>query len=409
MAPEEQQAAVQEGSRWLHAKPTGAEFAAWFNENVPVHDGLDASKYVGGVTLISATEKVKLTKFKQNGDPYTHEVEHAVFIPYAKVETRVKYFRDLMEAKADEWIGVIRPADVQRYADVEQMQRRFFNGHLPPGFFIHPQTWFASQKENVSLYIGYAAEVLVYRKDDWFEKGHDAHPVISGFGTKAVPAQKNYPDDTALMKAETGAVGRALGMAGMLVIPGSGVATAEDVQEAQASETVTPQASPEATPATVAAVATTTHAPEAPAAATQAPAQATTTAPEGQPVPQAGAGEEPSDEDMRQAVAAMISRLESEHPETLERFRAWYREQSQQRNMGELHTLQGPALRGIVRRLERALATAETEKQAAAAAGPPEPPAEGERPVPAEGQPSGGDRPVEGEQPSGPETASDAS
>jgi hypothetical protein len=37
-----------------------------------------------------------------------------------------------------------------------------------------------------------------------------------------------------MMKAETGAVGRALGMAGMLVIPGSGIATAEDMQEAMA-------------------------------------------------------------------------------------------------------------------------------------------------------------------------------
>jgi MoxR-like ATPase len=116
------------------------------------------------------------------------------------------------------------------------------------------------------------------------------------------------------MKAETGAVGRALGFAGMLVIPGSGVATAEDMLELSTHN---------ATAAAEAAV------PPAVSAADAVVDQA------------------PSDEQMRERIQTLVEQLRSSDEPALERFQEWARGRKI-----TLATAQGAALRGAIRKLE---------------------------------------------------------
>lgn len=233
----------REGSRWINEYPQGSDLADWFEKNVPIHDGLDAKNYVQGVTMIPATEKSKLvTGFDADGNPLIGSAENLVYVPYAKVETRVKYFNDLMELKASEWFGLIEPISPPQ-ADPK----------LPPGFsyMAVPTT----EGKGVR-FICCTMKVTIYKRDGFqevkevvdtragryelFRKGEkviDAPPATKmipvttlGWGEKK-GEKVLTADPSSLMKAETGAVGRALGMAGMLVIPGSGVATAEDMAE----------------------------------------------------------------------------------------------------------------------------------------------------------------------------------
>jgi hypothetical protein len=79
-------------------------------------------------------------------------------------------------------------------------------------------------------FVGVSMQVMIYERSR--TTGQDRPLITPAPGTKLVAAASKWDvDPHALSKAETGAVGRALGMAGMLVIPGSGVATAEDMQE----------------------------------------------------------------------------------------------------------------------------------------------------------------------------------
>ena len=59
--------------------------------------------------------------------------ERLVFTPYAKVETRVAYFYDLMAMHRDEWLGVIEPVPVAQLT-----QEGVFNVNMPPGFYRLP-------------------------------------------------------------------------------------------------------------------------------------------------------------------------------------------------------------------------------------------------------------------------------
>jgi hypothetical protein len=117
-----------------------------------------------------------------------------------------------------------------------------------------------------------------------------------------------------VMKAETGAIGRALGMAGILVIPGSGVATAEDVQEAQAAERVS------------------------------------ATGPEASALPDE-TGTVTSKETLVNMSLGLLSRLGSADPEKLKAFQEWARG----RGFTSLNDLDELALRGVVTKLEREL------------------------------------------------------
>lgn len=227
------------GSRWFDARPDGDEIAKWFLSDVPMHDGLKPERYVAGVTLIQQTEKRKVLRTAADGETsFFAEFEELVFTPYAKVETRDLYWHDYLASRSDV-VGAIEAAPVAHVS-----QDGLYSMHLPEGFFIQA----VREKDNRVAHYLCCSRVVKIVKADSAEIGPDGKlrgvpVVINPPGTKAVPMIGRYgPDDTALMKAETGAVGRALGFAGMLVIPGTGVATAEDVLEAMRGDDGNPAA-----------------------------------------------------------------------------------------------------------------------------------------------------------------------
>jgi hypothetical protein len=188
----------------------------------------------------------------------------------------------------------------------------------------------------------------------------------------AAPATKVVPvvawekvDPFAIMKAETGAVGRALGMAGMLVIPGSGIATAEDVQEAEQlpGRAMTGTSAPETSDGALPEVEGAEEAQE-PAALPEPPADA----PPAEQPPAANQEDldAASDDRLRELVERDLLALKNEHPEAYATMKTWWEDD---RKLGELNRasiqgLQQPMLRGVVRKVRKTL---EEARQAAAA------------------------------------------
>jgi hypothetical protein len=88
----------REGSRWINERPTSQEVAEWFR-SVPLHDGMDHEKYVGGITLIQGVEKAdEIVGYDGDGRPViVEDVRNVTFTPYMKVETRVAYFHDYVD------------------------------------------------------------------------------------------------------------------------------------------------------------------------------------------------------------------------------------------------------------------------------------------------------------------------
>lgn len=319
----------QEGSRWYNAPPTGPELSKWFEDNVELHEGLEAKPYIPGVTMIPATEKAKTVTGWQGATPIIQQVENLVFVPYAKVETRVKYFHDLMAKKESDWLGVIEPV-------VGDFQSK----RLPPGFFVFPV---ATEKGTVN-YVCCSMKVTVFERGDlaWREiknmrTGETERVRVGKTIIDAAPATKMIPtlgrwgaDDFSLMKAETGAVGRALGMAGMLVIPGTGIATAEDMQEASAMEGRTTPSLPED--------------------GEQA---------EAPPVKDAEAASAEELTDLRQQAALLLNTIKAEFPPLFAEFIDWAKE----RKIGEIGKVEDARiLRGVISKAERELAEAREEK-----------------------------------------------
>ena len=303
---------AREGSRWINERPTGEEVADWFKENVPLHDGLDPTDFVTGVTLISAKEKVAYAAENSAGEMVILEREQLVHVPYAKVETRIAYFWKLME-QHPEWLGVIEPERVEKLNT-----QGYHNAHLPAGFFMMPV-----QRPDAKFvhFIGCSMRVSIFKRDTVrsYSYGVDGELVTKpAAGTKIVNVNgRSYEDPNSLMKAETGAIGRALGMAGMLVLPGSGVATAEDMQEALAGGGGAMHASLP-------------------------------------PEPAAGEPDQPVDQKTR--AEQLLGILESEYPAKLEEVQAWARDR--RLNLDDIGDDQ---LRGVVRQLERRLAEAQAE------------------------------------------------
>jgi hypothetical protein len=312
------QAGAQKGSRWIDREPSGDEVADWFLKNAPMHEGMKAERYVTGVTLIPAKEK---TRIQNKAGAWVDGPEHMVWTPYVKVETRVAYFWDLMW-QHPEWVGA-----VDELPATQMKESGYTNAHLPPGFFQMPV-----QKADGKFvqYIGQSQRVRVYEKEsvryhETWASGKREYvlagvPVMSPpAGTKVVPVLSKWGEDPfAVMKAQTGALGRALGMAGMLVVPGSGVATAEDVQEAMERPGGVGAALPGDPPG----------------------------------FNEAANGATDGAADLKGHAEELIARLQSDHPDRLEKVQAWARERKL--SLSEL-TPESPALRGVVRQLERAL------------------------------------------------------
>jgi hypothetical protein len=331
--------ATRQGSRWLHEPPTEDEIKEWF-EAQPLHPGMSPGPYMGGIVLIGATEKVKMTRRKQNGDPYLAEVEQAVFVPYVKVDTRIAYFRDyvrvLNDGKEDgDFYGVIEAVPQKR---VDDRSSPYYNENLPDGFGVYPVR---NSNDSVNRYLVCTMRVAIYKRpsgDDRVQRSRASDTLIlQGVGSKQTTQARNYADDNAVMKAETGAIGRALGVAGILVV-GTGVATAEDVQEAQAGP--------------VGAAGATAEGAVLPTAETAAAAVDGPSVPEG---PGDGAAlpetAEESDESLRERALALRAEMEKDYPAAWAAYTAWWNE----RGFGQLGELGGPSLKGAVIKLERDL------------------------------------------------------
>jgi hypothetical protein len=298
MAVAQQVQGYQEGSRWINERPSGEEVAKWFIDNAPMHPGMDPARYVTGVVLIPAKEKARRVVEDEQGRVTFPEVEQLVYIPYVKVETRVAYFWDYVRTLGDA-VGAIEPADVPRL-EVEGV----YNMNLPPGFFRLPV------QDSTGKFVHFlccSQQVRIWTLgDDGGVKGMVMAPAT---GSKMVPLLTRWGvDEHALMKAETGAVGRALGMAGMLVLPGSGVATAEDMQEMIAAE-------------------------GRPSVGVDAQLPSATAAP---------------DDQIRARIAELSVQLQSDFPGRMEDLQAWAAEKKI-----DLNDIKAHQLRGVLRALEK--------------------------------------------------------
>lgn len=205
---------AREGSRWIGEPPSADEFADWFMKSVRIHDGLDPGNYVGGITLIPAKEKRQLEQRRGQQVVFVDQYR-MTYTPYAKVETRIAYFWDLCLVNG--WVGEIAPIIPPNAMTVIE------GAAIGEPFYLMP-----ALREDGRIGIQRACTMRVRAYD--VERGgrHGGVVMMPPGGTKVGPLST---DVNSALRVETGAVGRALGMAGMLVIPGSGVATAEDMQE----------------------------------------------------------------------------------------------------------------------------------------------------------------------------------
>jgi hypothetical protein len=310
------------GSRWVHNEPSGEELAQWFSANVRIHDGLDHAHYVSGIVLIPQTEKHKVTL--ENGNIVQRE--RLTFTPYPTAAARLAYFMD--------WVAVQQEhRDVVWAIEPDQTLAR--DGGLPAGFFRYTVAWKNDAGAPIEKrFIGCSMQVRVWAHD--IRAGGKGRPVMEPApGSKIVPTMGRFgADENALMKAQTGAVGRALALAGMLVLPGTGIATAEDVQEALAA----PGAGAE---------------PQLPAE----PASGPEGAAEG-PSTDASTDASISTADQQRARAAELIGALQEYPDKLAEVQAWASERKL-----DLNDIRGQALRGAVRKLEKALEEAHSEGQ----------------------------------------------
>lgn len=344
----DQQAVAQrsgrEGGRWINARPTSEEFAEWFKSSMRIDEELRAEDYIGGVVIIPAVDsKAKqVTGFNTKGAPVIEEVPELSYNPYAKVETRIAYFWDLLDVHAD-WVGVIEnvktsrvPLDMITIEEVvhEEGEKRTHRQMRQPGaltVLVHqlPEGFSIMSvpvNQGYSHFLLATIRVSIFRADENGEpKGR---PLRTGRGTKQVPLllgrDHPYADSNSLMKAETGALGRALGFAGIFVIPGGGVATAEDMLESMAQGTTAVQEAVDAT----------NQGPAAPAAA---------------PV-RTGAEQQVDDEaQLRANAIALYKALADEAPGKAEEFGEWM----QSRRLRSFGDASGAALRGAVKKLEK--------------------------------------------------------
>jgi hypothetical protein len=293
---------VQEGSRWRFARPTGDEVATWFGKQ-PLDDGMDAADFVSGIVLIPASENVKRqVPGRQAGTVATVESREMTFTPYVRVDTRVRYFRKLGDHR--ELVSVIEPAEVPQITS-----GAFSNAHLPDGYWWYVIGSGDAAKRSLCC----TMRVALYRPEDYFGEGEDtnagparrARPVLFGASTKQVDPF----DQNALAKAETGAIGRALGVAGILVI-GTGIATAEDMAEMEA-----------------------------------APIQT------GPALPAGGAPTETS-EQVSERCVALQQRLQQERPEKWTEFAAWWQERRSKEGWGTLTDAPLEVRRGMATRMQ---------------------------------------------------------
>jgi hypothetical protein len=340
----------KEGNRWVNARPSGDEIATWFKGSVPIADGLDAEDYVAGITLIPNREKSEeLVGWNSLNSPVLQDFYDLVLTPYMRVETRVKYFHDLCAKEG--WVGFIEPVELAVEASTKG---------LPPGYFRHrvgtgPETGVNFLGCSMRV-IAYERDTLEYVKLTVDKRTGEERIVRTGTvrleesATKTVPTlnSRDKVDINAVMKVETGATGRALGLAGVLVIPGTGIATAEDLQESnQQIDAADRGADFES--------ATLPDEQISPPEEIETAVAAETVA---------------NDAALRERATVLITEMKAlpgDEGKTFEEFKAW----AQHRGFVPLSDVVSPALRGLVRRAEAMLE--EAKKAPPAPALPAEP------------------------------------
>lgn len=234
------------GNRFVNEQPTAAELTEWF-KTVPLHEGLRHENYIGGITLIPQTVKEKAVDgFNQgSGAPIIVERTSLIYTPYPSVAVRIRYFND-WNAAQDDVVAILQVDPPPGGTDTVG---------LPEGFFKYVAADNAGKTQN---FIGYSTRVRVYKKGtikyadvrqgpvkDAYTRRVAEGELMAEFaaGTKITAVTGRFGvDENAPMKAQTGAVGRALGMAGFLTLPGSTVATADDMHEFTGSGPAAPEA-----------------------------------------------------------------------------------------------------------------------------------------------------------------------
>lgn len=309
-------------------------------DNVPFDEGMDPKDYVGGMTLIPAEEKVKyVSGVAQNGTAVISTKTQLVYVPYPKVEARVSYYWKLLEQHEQDWQGVIEPIITPRIEDDSAIGK--INRILPEGFYVLP----VPVQDAYTHFICCSTSVKIYQRPVRTTV-HDGRviitdaPIRQGRGTKQIPLLKRgyqnnppYADDVALMRAETGALGRALGMAGILIIPGSSIATAEDMLEGFGTVPVASQAV-EADPQQL-------------------------TLPEVEPPKPIQTGAEREQSEREQLVVEarqVLGVLNEEHKDAYKEFGVWAA--AKDPPVRDIGALDGAALRGVVKKLKALLAAA---------------------------------------------------
>lgn len=305
MAQQQEQVDVapkQEGSRWRFTRPSSEEVATWFT-SVPLDDDMNHSDFVSGVVLIPATETVKYQT--RTG---TAERKEMTFTPYMRVDTRIAYFHKLAEAK--KLIPVIEPVAVPQVTSGAGK-----NDHMPEGYWWHV---IGTETQNTK-FLCCTMRVALYREEDYFSldrpeevKGSSRplRPVRFGVSTKQI---KGLADDNMLAKAETGAIGRALGVAGILVV-GTGIATAEDMAEMGSSPLVGAPTLPEIE-------------------------------------------EAESDEQLNERLLALQTKMQQDVPEKWSEFSAWWTERKGAEGWSTLYDAPYEARRGMATRMEGMIET----------------------------------------------------
>lgn len=297
---------VQEGARWRHHKPTSEAVAAWFS-TVPLDEGMEHEHYVGGVVIIPQSEKVKYSTPRGVMERY-----EMTYTPYVQIGTRVFYARRLAEARKLRYVA--EPLSVPRS---ENPASPYFNGNMAEGLW-----WHVVQNQH--------GEQLRYLCSTWqvsLIDPVDGAVILSGQGTKQV---SGGADANGLMKAETGAIGRALGVAGILTV-GTGIASAEDMQEYVAQ----PQAAPQLPPTEI--------------------------APGEPPAPAASPAERRAQ--LGSQAAALRARLQEAAPEGEAEFQAWWKERSAAEGWRGLQDVPLDALEGVVAKLHSLVSHAVVDQQ----------------------------------------------
>jgi hypothetical protein len=174
-------------------KPTEEEIAKWF-AGFKLHEGLDHAQYVGGIVAIENRDRGQ-----------------SLWMLYINATARIAYFWDWIDKNgyvAD--INVTGPFEMEIELPDEKKSRQFY---------MAAEITVVKPEENDGQTIVRRVSGRKQVDKVVFRRGYNGQP------------GRILPDSNALMKAETGAIARALGTIGMLALPGSGLATAEDMVE----------------------------------------------------------------------------------------------------------------------------------------------------------------------------------